>query len=111
MGPARKIEGFPVLTAKGEIRGRGLPVDDTAQLFALWIHDPYPPGSTTIDVAFLIHLHTIGHAGLATPQLGKDPVSLLGEGTVGQQVEGADVATPGVVNVEHAFIGGEGEPV
>ena len=30
---------------------------------------------------------------------------------VGQQVEGPDVAAPGVVDVEHAFIGGEGEAV
>src|ERR1051325_4340247 len=98
MGPARKVEGFPVLTAKGEIRGRGRPVDDTAPLFSLWIQDPYSPGAPAIDVAFPIHLHAIGHAGLAAPQLGKDPVSLLREGAVGQQVEGADVATPGGAN-------------
>src|SRR5215467_15808121 len=99
MGPARKVEGFPVLTPKGEIGGRGRPVDDAAQLFALWIQDPYSPGAPTINVAFPIHLHAIGHAGLAATQVGKDPVRLLSEGAVGQQFEGADVATPGVVNV------------
>src|SRR5262249_56262738 len=110
MGAARKVEGFPVLTPKGEIGGGGRPVDDAAELFALWIQDPYPPGASTIDVAFPIHLHAIGHAGLAATQVGKDPVSLLCESAVGQHVEGADVAAPGVVNVEHAFIGREGEP-
>src|SRR5256885_5874763 len=54
VGPAREIEGFPVITAKGEISGRRRPVDDAAQLFALRIYDPYPPRSTTIDVAFPI---------------------------------------------------------
>ena len=52
-----------------------------------------------------------GTPGSLAPQVGEDPVGLLRQRAVGQQVEGPDVAAPGVVNVEHAFIGGEGEAV
>jgi hypothetical protein len=61
------------------------------------------PRSATIDVAFAIDVHAIGDAGLVAPQVGEDPIDLLRQDAVGQQVEGSDVAAPGVVNGEHVF--------
>jgi hypothetical protein len=35
MVAARKIEGLPVITAKGEVGGRRCPVNDATELFAV----------------------------------------------------------------------------
>src|SRR6202043_799611 len=86
-------------------------VDDTAELLALRVHDPDPAGAAAIDIPFDIDLHAIWDAGLAAAQIGKDAVGVLGERAVGQQLESTDVGTPRVVDVEHFFIGREGEAI
>src|SRR5262249_14751972 len=64
LGPGGKEQRFPVLTAKGQIRRGGRPVEVAAQLLAVRIQYPYPPRAATIHVAFPVHLHAIGHTGL-----------------------------------------------
>ena len=70
-----------------------------------------PAGAAAIDVAGDVDLHAVGHAGLAAAQVGEHPVALLGERAVGLDVEGADMAAAGVVDIEHALVRREREPV
>jgi hypothetical protein len=44
-----EVEGLPVVATKGEVCGGRCPVDDAAQLFAVWIDDPKPTLSTAIN--------------------------------------------------------------
>src|SRR6516225_6381691 len=84
---ARKIEGLPVVAAEGDIGCGGGAVYDAADLHAVW------------------------NAGLVAAQIGKDPVGVLGERAIGQQLEGANVAAARVVDVEDIFIGRKGEAI
>src|SRR2546422_9856 len=109
--PAGEVELFPVIAAEGDVGSGRSPVDDAAELLAPWIHDPDASGSAAVDVAFDIYLHAVGDAGFVAPELGEDPIRLLRERAVGQQVECPDVSAPSVVDVEHRFIRREGEAV
>ena len=111
MVPAGEVQGLPVVAAEAEIGGGRSAVHDAAELLALRIHDPYPAGAAAIDVAFDIDLHAVGDAGLVAAQIDEDPVGLLGERAVGHQIEGADVPAARIVDVEHALIRREREPV
>ena len=111
MGATGEVQGFPVLAAKGDVRGRGSAVHDATQLFPARVQDPYTPRSTTIDITHGIYLHAVRHTRIVAPQVGEDPVGLLREETIGHQGESPDVATPRVVNIEHALIGGEGQAI
>src|SRR3984893_16784756 len=105
------MKGFPVIAAERYIGSRRMPVDNATELLALRIHDPYSPCAAAIHVAGYVHFHAIGHAGFRAAQVGKDPVAPLRDDAVGEQVEGPDVPAPEVVDVEHAFIRRESEPV
>jgi len=72
------------------------------------IHSPPAPHNRR---AFRIHLHAIRDAGLITPQVHEDPVGLLREGAIGQQIKSPDVAAPGVVNIEYASSGEKARPL
>src|SRR6202030_3943773 len=111
MVAAGEIEGLPVVAAKSEVGGRRRPVDDAAQLFAVWIHDPKPARSTAIDIALDIDLHAVRNPGLAAAQINKDTISLFREGAVGHQVECPDMSAARIIDVEHRFIGRKGEAV
>src|SRR5205823_12863424 len=102
---AGEVKGFPVVPSKGQVGGGGSAVNDAAELISLRVHDPDPAGAAAIDIAFDVDLHAVGDAGLATAQIGKYPVGVLGKRAVGQQLESADVAAPRVVDVEHRLIG------
>ena len=52
-------------------RGRGA-VNDAAELLTIRIHDPDPPGSAAIDIAFDVNLHAVGDTGLVAAQIGKE---------------------------------------
>ena len=54
MVAAGEIEGLPVVAAKGEVGGGRRPVNDAAQLSAVWIHDPKPTRSTAMVVSFQV---------------------------------------------------------
>src|SRR5205814_4224633 len=84
---AGKVKGFPVVAAEGDVGGGRSAVDDTAELLAVPVHDPDPAGAAAIDIAFDIDLHAVGDAGLGAAQIGKDPVGVLRERAVGQQLE------------------------
>ena len=84
---------------------------DSPQVFTCAIHDPNPSGTTTVNVALHIHLHAVGDAWPLPPQVAKDPVSGQGQGTVGLNVDGAYVPATGVVDVEHALVRRESQPV
>src|SRR4029453_8606115 len=110
VGPGSEIEGFPVVTAKAHVRCRGLPMDDAAELCALRIQYPESARTAAIDIPLLIHLHAVGHTGLAAAQIREHPVRLLREQAIRQHVKGPDVVAPGIGNVEHPFVGGERQP-
>src|SRR5580693_5300717 len=111
MVAAGEVQGFPVVAAEGDIGGSRSAVDDAAELLALWVQDPDPAGPAAIDISFDIDLHAVGDAGLAAAQIGKDPVGVLGERAVGQQLESTDMTAPRVVDVEHRLIRREGQAV
>jgi hypothetical protein len=111
MVAAGEIEGLPVVAAKSEVGGRRRPMDDAAQLFAMWVHDPKPARSTAIDIPSDIDLHAIGNTGLAAVQINEDAVGLFREGAVGHQVECPDMSAARIINVEHRFIRRKGEAV
>src|SRR6266702_700941 len=71
--PAGEVERSPVVAAERDIGGRGLPVDDAAELLALWIEDMDPVGAAAVDVACRIDLHAVGHAGLGAAQVREHP--------------------------------------
>src|SRR5580693_7723857 len=108
MVAAGEVQGFPVVAAEGDIGGSRSAVDDATELLALWVQDPNPAGPAAIDVSFNIDLHAVG---LAAAQIGKDPVGMLGERAVGQQLESTDMTAPRVVDVEDRVIRREGQAV
>src|SRR5690348_9738619 len=100
MVAAGEVEGFPVGAAKGEIGSGGCPVDDAAELVAVWLDDPQAAGAAAIDVALDIDLHPVRDAGLVAAQIGKDPVGLLGQGAVGGELEHPDMPPARIIDVE-----------
>src|SRR5215472_8192680 len=111
MGAAGEVKRSPVIAAERDVGGRRLPVHDAAELLALQVEDPDAARAAAIDVAGRIDLHAVGDAGLAAAQIGERAVALLGKNAARHYVEGADVAAPGVVDVEHALAGRERKPV
>src|SRR5262249_43353085 len=102
---------LPVSTAKGKIGCGRSPMDDATELFSLGIHDPQPPGAAAINIAFDIDLHTVRHTGFVAAQIDKYAIAGFGERAVWCDVKSADVTATGVVDVEHALVGREGEPI
>src|SRR6516162_1818782 len=86
-------------------------MDDTAKLLAIGINYPDSSCAATIDIASAIDLHAIGNARLRTIEVGKHMVGLTRQRSVRCHVKGANVATPRIVDVEHAFVGREGKAV
>jgi len=81
------------------------------QAFSRWDPGSRAPGPTAIDVAGHIHLHTIGTPG-SSPRSPQRTWSVhFASVPLGLQVKGPNRASPGVVNVQHAFIRREGEAV
>src|SRR5207248_8997052 len=108
---ARKVDRLPVVAAEGEIGGRRCPVHDAAELLARFVHDPDAAGAAAIDVSLDIDLHAVRHARFGAAQIDEDPVGVLGEHAVREQIEGPDVTAARVVDVEDAFVRREGQPV
>ncbi len=63
-----------------------------------------PARAAAIDVSRRVDFHAVRHAGLRPAQVGENPVGLLCQETIGQDLEGPDVAAPRIVDVEHAFV-------
>ena len=111
MVAAGEVERFPVVAAKSEVGRRRCAVDDAAELPAVRVDDPDAAGAAAIDVALDIDLHPVGDAGFAAAQIGEDAVGVPGQHAARQQLEGADVAAPRVIDIEDFFFRREGEPV
>src|SRR5207245_9555071 len=58
-----EVKRFPVIPAEGDVRGGGVPMDDTAKLPASRVNDVKTSGAAAVDVALSVDLHTIGNSG------------------------------------------------
>ena len=86
-------------------------MDYDAQGVAGGVHDPDAAGTAAVDVALGIHLHPVGVALALAAQVAEDPVCSNQGHAVGFQVESPDVAAAGVVNVQNALVGRQGQAV
>ena len=77
---------------------------DDSQLFATGVKYVQSAGAAGIDVAFNVYFHTVRDAGLFTGDVDDNLVALPGQGAVGLDLKGANVAPAGVVDVENALI-------
>ena len=84
---------------------------DAAELLSFRIQNIDAARSTAVDVAGYIHLKPIGATGVRSSKIGEDPIGVLGQGAIRQQVEGANQSAAKVGNIDHALIGREGETV
>src|SRR6185503_981009 len=106
-----EVESLPLVAAEGHVGRGGLTMDDAAELLARLVHDVETAAAAGVDVALDVDLHPVGHAGFGAAEIGKDAACLLGERAVRQQVVGANMAAPRVIDVEDALVRREGEPV
>ena len=75
-------------------------MDDPSELFALRIENVNAAGPAAVYVACGIDFHAIRAAGLAPAQVRENAVGLLRQRSVGKNIEGADVATPGIARLQ-----------
>src|ERR1700738_1930324 len=111
MHAAGEEQRLPIVAAEPEVRGRGLSVDDAAELLARGIEDVEAARTATKDIAGDVDLHAVGHARIGAAQVSEYPVSLFRQRAVRGHIKDPDMATPGIVDIENAFIGREREPV
>src|SRR5260221_2541823 len=111
VAPAGEKQSFPIVATEPDISRRRLAMDDATELLPLRIENIEPTGAAAIDIAGRVDLHAVGATGLRTAQAGAHAVGLLRQGAVGSKVEGPDMAAPEIVDIDHAFVGREGEPV
>src|SRR5262245_58251836 len=76
---------------------------------AVRVDDVDAAGTGAVDIAFLVALHAVGDAGLAAGELMED--AAVAYAAVALDVEGADEAEPGVVDVEGRFVRAEAQAV
>src|SRR5205807_5319939 len=99
------------VTAKGDV-GRVIEaVHDATELLALGVEDVEPAGAAAVNVAGGIDLHAVGAARLGSAQVGKNAIGLAQECAVRRKVEGANMTPRRAVNVEHALVRRERDPV
>src|SRR5262245_21524686 len=99
-----EVKRFPVIAAKGDVRGGGMPMDDTAEFPASRVNDVKTSGAAAVDVALSIDLHTVGHTGLGAGEIHEHAAAVLSSGAVRQYLVGSNMTPPGVCNVENFFV-------
>src|SRR5439155_10444573 len=99
-----EVKRLPVIAAEGDVRGGGVPMDDTAKLPASRVNDVKTSGAAAVDVALCVDLHTVGHPGLGAAEIHEDAAAVLRRGAVRQYLVGSKMAPPGVCNVENFFV-------
>ena len=108
---AGEVERLPVAAAETQVGGGRRAVHHHTQLLARRVHHPQATGAAAVHVAFDVHLHPVRDARRVAGQVSENPVGLPRQRAVGVQVEGADVSPARVVDVQHALVGREGQPV
>ena len=86
-------------------------MNDAAEFFTPRVHDIDSTGAAAINVTGGIDLHPIRAAGLGAVYIDEDAVGLFGECAVRRQVEGANMASAEIIDVEHTFIRRECKPI
>src|SRR5215831_11319004 len=108
---AGEEQGLPVVATEADVCGCRLAMDDPSELLALGVEDVDAARTAAIDIAQRVYFHAVGHARFRPAKVGEHPIGLFRERAVRREVEGADVATARIVDVEDAFIEREGDPV
>ena len=106
-----EVQRLPVIAAERQLVVAGAPCTMRPSFLPVRIHDPDAARAAAIDIARGIDLHAVGNAGFVAAQVGEHAVGLFRERAVGRQVEGPDMPAARIVDVEHAFVGREGETV
>src|SRR5712692_9677633 len=99
------VERAPVGVAPGHV-GAVIRDADAAEELSVGADHVDAARAGAIDVAFAVHLHAVGDAGLASGELVEE--ALRPAAAVGPHVVGADLAKACVVHIEHGLVGREG---
>jgi len=106
-----KKQRLQVVTAEADVGRCRLAMDDATELLSRGIENIDSTRTAAIHVSGRVNLHAVRAARLRTSEIREQPVALLRQGAVGGKVERADMAAAEIIDIDHTFIGREGEPV
>jgi hypothetical protein len=102
--PRSKIQRRPIRVAPGYIGGLRA-CGDRPQVCAFVVENPAPARPCAIDIALHIDLHAVRNADAVILQGCEDAIGGHRQQPCWLDVEGANMAATGVIDIEHPFIG------